>query len=123
MLLSRPGTALRGPASPARNRTAASLLLVAAAVLLGVAFVMASNDVTARDGTRCASAWSSSRGTLPVTGERTPEQVAEVRAGCKAAGDPVVGAAMVLATVGTVLVVAGGVAAVAARRSARRNVT
>lgn len=122
MLLSRPGWA-RPPASPARNRTAASLLLVAAAVLLGVAFVTVSNDVTARHGTRCASAWSSSRGTLPVTGERTPQQVAEVRAGCEAAGDPVVGAAMVLAIAGAVLAAAGGVVAVAARRSARRNVT
>ena len=108
--------------SPGRTRTAATLLLAAGAVLLGVAFVMVSNDVTARDGARCASAWRSSRGPLSVTGERTPEQVAEVRAGCKAAGDPVVGAAMVLATAGAALVVASGAFAVAARRSARRNV-
>ncbi|HWL36854.1 MAG TPA: hypothetical protein VNQ77_11725 [Frankiaceae bacterium] len=109
--------------SPARNRTAASLLLVAAVVLLGVAFVMASNDVTARDGRGCGSAWRSSRGTLSVTGERTPQQIAEVRVACKAAGDPVVGAAMVVATAGAALVVASGVVAATARRSARRNVT
>lgn len=103
--------------SAARSRTAAPLLLVAAAVLLGVAFVMVSNDVTAGDGTGCGSAWRSSRGTLSLTGERTPEQIAEVRGACKAAGDPVVGAAMVVATVGAALGLGGlGVAVVSGRR-------